>query len=106
MREMLDEKLARFESLEKQMSDPEILADSNKMAAVAREHGGLVKLAGTYKRFLEICDELQSAEEMLKGDDAEMAELAEAEIPELRAQREQVWQELLDLTVGGDDANH
>ena len=105
MREMLDEKLARFESLEKQMSDPEILADSNKMAAVAREHGGLVKLAGTYKRFLEICDELQSAEEMLKGDDAEMAELAEAEIPELRAQREQVWQELLDLTVGGDDAN-
>ena len=80
MREMLDEKLARFESLEKQMSDPEILADSNKMAAVAREHGGLVKLAGTYKRFLEICDELQSAEEMLKGDDAEMAELAEAEI--------------------------
>jgi len=39
MRKMLDEKLARFEELERMMSDPAIQIDSNRMAAVAREHG-------------------------------------------------------------------
>ena len=36
MRQMLEEKLARFEELERQMSDPEVLAESTKLAAVAR----------------------------------------------------------------------
>ena len=44
MREMLDEKLARFEELEAMMSDPEVLSDAGKMAGVAREHGALGKI--------------------------------------------------------------
>ena len=42
---------------------------------------------------------------MLQGSDAEMRELAEMEIPELKAEREKLWEELLDLTIGGEDAN-
>ena len=34
-----------------------------------------------------------------------MRELAEAELPELRKQREVIWNELLDSTIGGEDAN-
>ena len=51
MRELLDEKLERFEELEKLMNDPDVLADSNRLAAVAREHGSLAKLCGKYRRF-------------------------------------------------------
>ncbi|MBT6721612.1 MAG: peptide chain release factor 1, partial [Planctomycetaceae bacterium] len=40
MREMLEEKLARFTELEGMMMDPEVLGNSSKLAAVAREHGG------------------------------------------------------------------
>ncbi len=36
MREMLDQKLARFEELEGMMSDPAVLSDQSKMADVAR----------------------------------------------------------------------
>jgi len=42
---------------------------------------------------------------MLEGADTEMRELAEAELPELKSQREAIWNELLDLTIGGEDAN-
>jgi peptide chain release factor 1 len=105
MREMLDEKLARFEQLERQLSDPAVLGDSQRMAGVAREHGGLSKLASKYRRFLDVSDEIQNAQEMAEGDDEEMAELAEAEIPLLKRRREKIWQELLDLTIGGEDAN-
>jgi peptide chain release factor 1 len=42
---------------------------------------------------------------MIHGDDAEMRELAEVEITELRKDREKLWNELLELTIGGEDAN-
>lgn len=105
MREMLDEKLARFEELECQMGDPDVLANSSKLSAVAREHGSLMKLANKYRRFREINGQIQDAMEMIEGDDIEMRELAEAELLELREEREPLWQQLLDLTVGGEDGN-
>ncbi len=105
MRDLLENKLHRFEELEGQLVDPEVLTKSSKLAAVAREHGSLAKLATKYRRFKEICDEITEAREIVDGDDAEMRELAEAELPELIEQREVVWNELLELTIGGEDAN-
>ena len=88
MRKDLDEKLARFEQLENLMMDPEVTASSARMSAVAREHGSLAKLATKYRRFKQI-----------------NAQIAEAELPKLKAECESLWNDLLDLTVGGDDAN-
>lgn len=105
MREMLEEKLTRFNTLEKNMSDPDVLSDSNRMAAVAREHGSLAKLASKYRRFKEVNDEIEEAKEMVDGDDPEMSELASSELPTLKVAREEIWQELLDMTIGGEDAN-
>ena len=105
MRDLLDEKLARFEQLERQMSDPAVLGDSHKVAAVAREHGSLNKLASKYRRFRALNRQIQEAQELFHGDDHEMAELAEAELPQLKQDREKLWHELLDLTIGGEDAN-
>ena len=105
MREMLEKKLARFEELEAAMIDPEVLANSSRVAAVAREHGSLVRLASKYRRFKTINEEVAGVREMLEGDDLEAREMAEAEMPELKQERESLWSELLDLTVGGVDAN-
>jgi len=105
MREMLDEKLARFEELERQLSAPEVIADSSRIAAVAREHGSLAKLATKYRRFRSLNEEIGEVSEMLSSSDPDEREMAEAELPELKGKREEVWNELLDLTVGGEDAN-
>ena len=105
MREMLDEKLNRFEELEKQMSDPDVQSNASKMAAVAREHGSIAKLATKYRDFKKLNEQISDAKEMIAGDDPEMAELAEAELPELKNEREGLWKELLDMSVGGEDAN-
>ncbi|MEM9411215.1 MAG: peptide chain release factor 1 [Planctomycetota bacterium] len=105
MREMLDEKLNRYESLEQQMSDPAVQSDSNKMAAIAREHGSLAKLATKYKRFRTVLDEMTEVKEMAASGDSEEKEMAEEELSSLMEEREKIWEELLDLTIGGDDAN-
>lgn len=105
MREMLDQKLDRYIDLEKQMADPEVQGNASKMAAVAREHGSLAKLAGKYQRFKEVINEIDELREMAQSDDAEEREMAEAEIEVLTSEREELWAGLLDMTIGGEDAN-
>ena len=105
MREMLDEKLAQFQKLEEQLSDPEVQANSAMMAAVARQHGSLAKLANKYRRFKELLSELKELDEMANSKDAEEREMAAAEIETLTEERETLWAELLDMTIGGEDAN-
>jgi peptide chain release factor 1 len=104
MRDLLDQKLARFEELDRRLIDPAVLGNSGQLAAVARERGSLAKLATKYRRFKELNREISDALAMLEGPDAELRELAEAELPKLKAEREEYWNELLDLTVGGEDA--
>jgi len=48
MREELDAKLARFEELERLLADPEVLTDSQRMSAIAREHGSLTRIVRRY----------------------------------------------------------
>jgi peptide chain release factor 1 len=105
MRELLEEKLGRFEELERRLVDPVVLTDPDKLAAVAREHGSLKRLAGKYAKFKELADEISDAREIAAGEDAEMRELAEVELPQLIERREALWSELLELTLGGADAN-
>jgi peptide chain release factor 1 len=105
MRELLDEKLSRFEQLENDLINPEVLSNPARITAVAREHGSLGKLAKKYRKFKQIANQMAEAKQMIEGEDEELRELAESELPQLREEREKLWGELLDLTVGGEDAN-
>ena len=105
MREQLDQAFARFEELERQLVDPAVLASSARLSAVAREHGSLAKVATKYRRFLKLNAQIAEAMEMLQAPDPDSRQLAEAELPELKSQREACWNELLDMSAGGEDAN-
>ena len=106
IRNLLEEKLSRFEQLEQDMSDPEVLADGARMSATAREHGGLAKLAGKYRDFKRMTDEIQGCKEMAEAaDDAEEREMAEVEMEQLKSDRETIWEDLLSMTVGGEDSH-
>ncbi len=105
MRDKLEEKLSRFEELEAKLIDPEVLGNPQQLAQVAREHGSLSRLALKYRAFKKVIDEILGVSEMAQSSDAQEREMAEAELPQLKQQREEIWEELLDMTVGGDDAN-
>jgi peptide chain release factor 1 len=104
MRKVLEEKLRRYEELEKLLVDPAVLVDSARLSAVAREHGALNKLAAKYRRFKQLNDQIRDAKEMAGEDDPELRQLAESELPSLKDEREKIWSDLLDLTIGGEDA--
>jgi peptide chain release factor 1 len=105
MKDKLEEKLNRFEFLEQQLVDPVVLADSNKIATVAREHGALAKSATKYRDFKNLVQDINDVREMAKSPDPDEREMANEELPQLIERREQLWTEILDEEVGGDDGN-
>jgi peptide chain release factor 1 len=105
IRDQLEQKLGRFEELERMMSDPAILSDSTKMANAAREHGGLSKLAHKYRTYKKMSDDIRDLKAMSESQDPEERDMALEELETTRKQRETLWNELLDFTIGGEDAN-
>jgi peptide chain release factor 1 len=105
MREQLEQNLQRFEELEQQLLDPEVQANSARMSVAAREHGTLAKVATKYRHFKSLNAQIAEATEMIAGADIELRQLGEAELPDLKAERERCWDELLDMSIGGEDAN-
>ncbi len=104
LRKSLEEKLNRFEELERQLVDPEVLAQSGtgrrRCASTARSAGWPRSIAASRSLNQQIAE----TQEMIEGKDAEMREMAEAELPELRKSAKTLWDELLDMTIGGEDA--
>ncbi len=104
MRDLLESKLARFEELERALVDPVLLADGQRLSATAREHGSLARLALKYRTFVALERQIADLEELGRGDDHDLREMAGAELPELEARREAEWDELTDLCSDDDDA--
>jgi len=105
VREKLDELLAKFESLEQQMSDQEVLSDSSRIANVMREHGGLLKMATKYRNYKKMSEDIRDLTVMANSEDPDEQVMGREELDRLVASREELWRELLDFTIGGEDSN-
>ncbi len=99
----LETKLKRFEELEQQLQDPDVLANIDKLLAVQREYGGLKKIAESVRESHRLESEIAAAREMLEGAaDAETREYAQAELDELQAKFTALETELEDLATSGE----
>ncbi len=87
------------------MSDPQVLSESNRMASILREHGGLAKVGNKFGKYKKLGEELKDLEPMLSSHDSDERSMAEDEVVRLKADRETIWNELLDMSIGGEDAN-
>jgi len=99
----LEELSARFDLLREQLNDPEVLANHQKVVPLSRESGQLEPVVGRYREYQKLQKEIQSLSEMSGGGDREMAELAEAELPEARARAEGLLEELKDQLLAAED---
>jgi peptide chain release factor 1 len=99
----LESKYQRFEELERQLQDPEILSNVSKLVEIQREHGGLLKIAKAVRAYKKLEQDIEAARAMIKEEtDREAREYAEAELDELLEQKEKMYEELEDLAAAGD----
>ncbi|MEI6081355.1 MAG: peptide chain release factor 1 [Verrucomicrobiota bacterium] len=75
----------RFEELEKEITDPSLFDDAKKAREVLKEHARVKELISTWDEMESCRAQLVENQELASGNDAEMAELAKAEIEEINA---------------------
>jgi peptide chain release factor 1 len=82
----------RFAELQRQMSDPEVIGDRERYAAVGREYSELESAHELAARWRQLRGDLEGAEEMLAedGEDAELRELVADAPAQLRALEEEL----------------
>jgi peptide chain release factor 1 len=96
----LEQMLARYQELEKQLSDPVIVGDRTRYATAAKEHGALARRIKPYLEFKDLVASIGQAEELLVGEsDPEMQRYAEEELTTLRGKRDVLQRRLEDFLL-------
>ena len=100
----LEEMLRRHGELEASLGDPAVLANPQRLIAASKEKGSLESVVGQYRAYQRAAAAAEELREMsaAKGD-AEMAALAEAELPEAEAKAGAILEALKDEFVAAED---
>ncbi len=103
LEDKLDEVVEKYKNLNKKISDPEVMNDSQKYQKLLQEHAGLKKVVEKYEKYRDLQQQIEEAREILEmGEDGELSELAEEEIQEAKPRLEELQEELPKLLIPKD----
>lgn len=74
----------RYQELEGQLSDPQIVAKPNLYQKYAKEHADLSELVDAIRKYEKIRTGIEDCQGLLDGDDAELRDMAKEELPQLQ----------------------
>lgn len=94
--------LARFRELEEELVKPEVLSNVGKLKELGRERSALEDLARVAAEAEGLETAITEAKEILAGDDADLKELAEAELEDMVPRLEALQEELKVLSLPKD----
>ena len=99
----LDKVVDRYNEIERQMAEPEVLADHVRLTELAQERTDLSELVETYQQYGQLREELTQAREMSEAEeDEELAAMAAEEIDRLSAELERLEGRLRSLLIPRD----
>jgi peptide chain release factor 1 len=85
---MLDDKIKgieqHFDDLERRLSDPAVIANQREYTALAKERSAMSEVASAVREYHKVSDEIAEYKSYMEGDDADLRDLAKAEMPELQ----------------------
>jgi peptide chain release factor 1 len=84
LRAKLEELVERHEDLAHSLFDPEVIGDQDKFRRMSQEYAQLESLAADYRAWRALVDEIVDLEEMENSEEAELREMAEAELDDAR----------------------
>ena len=87
------------------LADPEVISDQKQFVAYSQEYSEIEPVVQLVQRRRSLTADLKELDSYLAGDDAEMKELAESEIPEIRVELESLDADLQIALVPKDPAD-
>jgi peptide chain release factor 1 len=98
----LDGMAARRQELLAQVADPQVIARPDRLASVQRELGGLARAVAAYEEYREVLRQIDDHRALLQpGGDAELAELARSELPQLETDARRRADGLIEMLLSG-----
>lgn len=79
---------ARYRDIEDMLCRPEIVSDSARLRKLTQERADLTELVGAFARYRDVLTQIDDSKALLS--DPELRELAEAELPELQRERDEL----------------
>jgi peptide chain release factor 1 len=92
----------RARALEEKLGDPAVASNPGEYAKVAKEHAALRPAAEAAEAYAKVLAEIDDARAMLDDGDEEMRELAQGELEQLSARREELEEEIRLLLLPKD----
>ncbi len=80
----------RYEAITAEMANPSVIADFNKLQALAKERAQLDDVVRIYRELRSVEEQIDEAKQLQDSDDAEMARLARDELLTLEPERERL----------------
>jgi peptide chain release factor 1 len=102
MFDRLKEVERRYEELERQVADPAVIANRREFAKLAKERSQLEATVVAWRERQKVAEELEEHRELAQGKDADLRELARAELPALEKRVESLDGQLKQLLLPRD----
>jgi peptide chain release factor 1 len=80
---LIEKKADRFRELEAAIASPDFFSNPRKASDLMREHTRVRELLGQWETYRKAQIELKESQELARSPDAELAEMAAAEVPQL-----------------------
>lgn len=94
----------RFDHLQASLNDPAVLGNPQQMVALGKEAGRLEPIVTQFRAYQKALRSVEELEQLAGNrDEPEMAELARSELPQARAQADQLLEALKDEFVSAED---
>jgi len=84
----------KYQALTNLLMDPKVITDQSDFHRFSKEHSELHPLFEKIGEYRKVLGDLEGAEELLASGDAEMKDLAQAELEDLKKRKQQIEEEL------------
>lgn len=81
----LEQMFERYQEVNRLLSEASVIADHDKFKNLSKEYAQLEPVATCFNQYHEACENLNSLQELIEGEDKELAAIASEEIEEARA---------------------
>jgi peptide chain release factor 1 len=102
MMERLAQIVEEYETLEHQLSDPDVLSDPGQLRTVSKRYNDLGPVVETFRRYTARRGDAEAAREMIDGSSGDERELLQRELDEVAAELPVMEAELRELMIPKD----
>lgn len=93
----------RYDKINEQLADPQNLSDQAKLISLSKERSELINLVNAFNEYDALVNNIKGNQEIIEsGEDKELTEIAETELNDLKAKRDEMDEKIKFLLVPKD----